>query len=854
MRLPSACANPVEELSCFNPNPCEGRCGEDGDCQDDEYCDEAGFCSGGCREDGCPAGGSCDPDSRECVAETCGQDADCDDAFFCSINAGECVRGCRLQPDNCPDGSYCTANRQCGEGCLDDVQCEARNGDGWYCVLGECQAPCAMDSECVGDRICNGGRCVPGCREDQQNNRARDRAVALALDEDGVYESGELVLAACPGTSDWFRFDVPQAGWRIDVQVEFDPEIADLDARLHPPEGAPIVGDNIDEPESFELSGVEAGRWHLEVFPRGDSRSRYQLRVELLPPVACVPDQAEAGAGDDARDQATRVDDAGAVVNHRERNRTVCEGDEDWYAVPLGAGDGLAVKLVMMGNGLDANNELDFAIYAPDAEEPTFVPDQAGMEGEAPFVQFEIARGNPQIQAGDHHIVVRGIDALQWGRYELRIDVERGQQLCAEDEAEPNADLDSAYDLMALEGFTRERLAGGIELIPGRGLDLEALSLCGDEDHYRVELGAGDELEVTVERQEADPVGDTIVEILDADGQLVGVPGRNSAVRNVARVEDAVAGEHYVRVSAVVPQTETFYTLTLLRQAGMQEECPDDRFDEGGGNDARGAATVVVAGDVGGLVLCGQDDDEDWYRLDVDGVADITVEICFDNDQANLQLDLFAGDAGAAENAEAAAGHGNGDCERVLLDNYLPGIYYARVSTLAGGNARYEMTITIDERVFVCEDDPDEPNGAFADATELGADDVDGRDTQWICDRVPSEADIFAIEVPGNTARTIVAEFVYQDDGDLVIEMFDHQEMLVGTTSEIPRANSKQCIVVEPFGADRLLYVRLTPLAINRVGQDDERLDYSLTIRDGDLCDELAPAPGVVWPRVPPPF
>jgi hypothetical protein len=56
--------------SCFNPNPCRDRCANgDGDCEDNEYCNEDSQCEVGCRPDGrspCP-GQVCDPESRECV-------------------------------------------------------------------------------------------------------------------------------------------------------------------------------------------------------------------------------------------------------------------------------------------------------------------------------------------------------------------------------------------------------------------------------------------------------------------------------------------------------------------------------------------------------------------------------------------------------------------------------------------------------------------------------------------------------------------------------------------------------------------------------------------------------------------
>ena len=59
----------------------------------------------------------------------------------------------------------------------------------------------------------------------------------------------------------------------------------------------------------------------------------------------------------------------------------------------------------------------------------------------------------------------------------------------------------------------------------------------------------------------------------------------------------------------------------------------------------------------------------------------------------------------------------------------------------------------------------------------------------------------------------------------------------------------------EPHIGDRAVFFRLVPLNINRILEDDERLDYAIHVVDGDNCDSFPPqTAGVTWPRVPPPF
>ncbi len=855
--LPLACDAPVEERSCFNPNPCVDRCDADEDCGEADFCNGDRFCRRGCREGGCPDGAACNIASRECELPRCAVDADCEDASFCA-GSDECLLGCRREPDNCPGGSFCGPARRCedGNGCAGDAECEARNGDGWYCEGRECQPPCRMDSECLAAEICEGGRCVDGCRGDGlEPNDDEEDAARLVFDGEGVFLDEEL--SACPQDRDWYRIDVPGAGWRVRIAVLFTHADGDLDARLHPAVGEAIAAQGQANNEAIDVVAEGGGEWLLEVFPRGDDSNRYTLRVELTPPAECVPDDAEEDGGDDTAADAVLLPSEGAEVTHRVRNRTLCEGDADWFRLQLGQGDGLVVRVFQGGNGHDANNVVEFDIFGPGmpeaGDEPTFLPNNVGGGGAVQrFFEFAAEVGNQQIDPGEYFIQVRGFDEDQWGAYELRVEVERNRELCLPDRAEPNGDADDAFDLMQVDGLVRQHINGGVELIPGLRA-LEGLSLCGDQDWFRLELRDGDDLDVAIERTDDEIEGDVQVEIRDANGDVVGNPGRNARADNSTRSEDLEAGVYWVGVTAIIPETESQYRLVVDRTAGPAA-CPADRFDVAAPNDGRGEARPIEPGQLDNLTLCADGGDEDWFVFETDGVADIEVELSFDHDQANLQLDVYRDDELIAENANDGQGHSNSDDELVALGDRLAGRYAVRVSALGAGSARYALRVAVEERAFVCRDDPDEPNESLDDAIDLD-DALVERETQWICDRVPQEVDTFQFFVEGNATRTVAAQFLFGDDGDLSLDVYDAGGELLVTTAIVPRNNSKQCVVVEPFGGDRELFVQVVPLAINRINDDDERLDYTLLIQDGDTCDDIPPeTPGVEWPRVPPPF
>jgi len=85
-----------------------------------------------------------------------------------------------------------------------------------------------------------------------------------------------------------------------------------------------------------------------------------------------------------------------------------------------------------------------------------------------------------------------------------------------------------------------------------------------------------------------------------------------------------------------------------------------------------------------------------------------------------------------------------------------------------------------------------------------------------------------------------------------VLEVLNGQGQVLATTAGIPRELSKQCITLPSFVADRSLFLRVVPLSINRVLDDDERLDYRLRIVGGTDCEVIEPlTPGIRWPAVP---
>jgi hypothetical protein len=314
--------------------------------------------------------------------------------------------------------------------------------------------------------------------------------------------------------------------------------------------------------------------------------------------------------------------------------------------------------------------------------------------------------------------------------------------------------------------------------------------------------------------------------------------------------------------------------------------CEPDRYDRNDQNEGRATATRIEPGDFGNLTLCGAEGDTDWFVFDNPEMSTLTVSLQFIHALGDLEVDVYAGEEEVALNAAVNDGHSSDDNELVVLRDSPPGDYFVRVRGVNRPNVRYSLRVGIEERVYLCEDEADEPNEHIDEAVNLGRGVVE-RAEQWICLRSPEDVDTFFFTIPRDQSRVVASTFLVGDDGDLYLEIYDQNDMLVAETSNVARVYSKQCVSFPATEAIRAYYIRVVPLGINTVcagvgecevdadcaieggggpdlvcnprGQceargciaNDERLDYDLIIEQGDDCDAVGPAtPGIQWPQV----
>ncbi len=188
-----------EQYCDLDVRECVDGCLIDEHCAFGTFCDaDANLCRVGCRDDlECGFGETCqdtvdenDEPTRRCLPPSCVADDDCDEFSFCGFDEQRdenlCMPGCRDNPDNCPEGSVCSADTRlceidacqedgecdqgqicfdfgqemiCRIGCREDVDCER----GEQCLGGTFRCSCQTNNDCADGQTCSIGECGPPC-------------------------------------------------------------------------------------------------------------------------------------------------------------------------------------------------------------------------------------------------------------------------------------------------------------------------------------------------------------------------------------------------------------------------------------------------------------------------------------------------------------------------------------------------------------------------------------------------------------------------------------------------------------------------------------------------------------------
>ncbi|HEY1099020.1 MAG TPA: hypothetical protein VGF99_08825, partial [Myxococcota bacterium] len=606
-------------------------------CDDGETCDAGGVCRTACQ-------GLCTPETE---ADDCGFDQRCGPACTCVQCLGN---------DDCGAGLICnTRNGRCqSEGlCLSDDDCASPLicGRSGLCELPP--PPCFDDFDCPVAEVCNlqtsqcellGGECFDDFLEDADTPATAralevlpdvEKTIAelmLCPDDDDVYSvalaAGDRLRAKIDGTEDFARATM----WLLDNAAETSVAYAEAPPRGN---GELVYTAQVDETVYLRINALLAA-------------SPYNLTTTVTRAGVCEPDFFETtGGGADNNALATAVPTSLTLFDVP-LSAEVCRGDVDFYAVDLGAGEGLVATL-----GFDAAlSDLDVAIVS----EAGVVLDESSGSAQPEVARRRLAAG------GRVYVRVRGF-ANSNGPYTLQL-TRQAPVGCVDD-----VELDAADDVTP-----RVVVAPNIDSATQPSSLTERRGLCvggalGDVDRWSIAVKDFERLVAT-----AIPVEPGLrlsVRIVQPDGvvRATSAIGDDAATVGV----DAIANETLiVEVRSPQGQIGAYDIVLHTRNANV---CP---VDDGEPNDTiatRSALPLPTAPQS----IC--QSDEDFYVLPGTAGKKVTIDLTFRHGDGDLDLQLLGLD-GRQILATSDSSSDNERIERILP---LDGDYTIRVFSLSSG-------------------------------------------------------------------------------------------------------------------------------------------------------------------------
>lgn len=259
----------------------------------------------------------------------------------------------------------------------------------------------------------------------------------------------------------------------------------------------------------------------------------------------------------------------------------------------------------------------------------------------------------------------------------------------------------------------------------------------------------------------------------------------------------------------------------------------EDAYEE---NDTPDTAAVIGPGEYQLTVV-----DDDWFRVNADGPATIRVELAFEHDDGDLDLELYDGNGtGLAVSATT------NDIEAVRGYS-LTGQFLIRVLGYAGQSNTCRMTVQISSIT----EDPWEDNDTIDKAAVLepGTYEISVLDDDW-----------FRVSVGTSAVLEVTAEFEH-DLGDIDLELYDAARGLLAvslSTSDLEIVNGYSPtgeFLIHVYGYAAInrctLTIKATPVAEDEFEENDTRATaalieagtYTVTVIDEDWFRVAAGGP-----------
>jgi hypothetical protein len=314
----------------------------------------------------------------------------------------------------------CVADTQCGEGNLcvrlgtsSDSFCMADCSGGQACPSSSTCSAAPITSVSGGSRrqcVPDTGSCTGGgmttCVDDQYEDN--DHRLSIPNPTSHDMPAGDYAnLMICPAgqsdnDEDWYRMDIG-AQTEVVAQINFDTNHGDLDLSLVNGSGTVVRQSyGVGNSETIRQCITNPGIYYFHVFSFfPPTTNGYSMHLERNVGACCVDDALEPN--DDA-DHATSTNPAPGAP-YTASGLQVCSGNDDFYAVPLLAGDTVTVDLTFTQT--NPQQDLDIHFYDRDGTTdltPCPPCDVTNGQGTSSNEHFQRAITT----SGTYYVVVRG--------------------------------------------------------------------------------------------------------------------------------------------------------------------------------------------------------------------------------------------------------------------------------------------------------------------------------------------------------------------------------------------------------------------------------------------------------------
>jgi hypothetical protein len=286
------------------------------------------------------------------------------------------------------------------------------------CRMGQ---TCPMGSSCSSAPVVSisgaqAVQCVPGsgscgvappmCIDDSLEDNDHRLSITNATSHDipaGDYPN----LMICPSgqtdnDEDWYRVDVA-VPTEIAASINFDTTKGDLDMALVNGAGTVVRRSyGVGNTEAVSQCVMQPGVYYFHVFSFfPPTTNSYSMHVDRTPGTCCVDDSLEPN---DDKDHATQTTPAPGTP-YTQTGLQICSGNDDFYSVPLTAGQKVIVDLTFVQNTPD--QDLDIHFYDVDGTTdltPCPPCDFTNGQGTGSGEHFE----HTVTSAGTYYVVVHG--------------------------------------------------------------------------------------------------------------------------------------------------------------------------------------------------------------------------------------------------------------------------------------------------------------------------------------------------------------------------------------------------------------------------------------------------------------